>query len=78
MPTKHPELERESKIRLFETNGNKAINPPTPRYNEGKTPHCKMCNPVKGRTTVRARERVCTYGIPAAIGLRKHDKYLYA
>ena len=24
-------------------------------------------------TTVRARERVCTYGIPVAIGLRKHE-----
>ena len=25
------------------------------------------------RTTATARERVCSYGIPVAIGLRKHE-----
>ena len=36
-------------------------------------PPCKIHNPVMELTTVRARERVGTYGIPVAIGLRKHE-----
>ena len=67
MPTKHPEMERGSKMRLFETIENEA------RNSEARTPHCKMYNPMMELTTVRARERVCTYGIPMAIGLRKHE-----
>ena len=74
MSTKHPELERGSKMRLFETNENEAIDSPTPRNtNEAKIPHCKIYNSMMELTTVRARERVCTYDIPVAIGLRKHE-----
>ena len=69
MQTKHPELERGSKMRPFETNENEAIDSPTPRDNEAKLPHCKIYNPLTELTTVRARERVCTYGIPVKIGL---------
>ena len=43
------------------------IDAPTPRSNEAKMPHCKIYNPMMELTTVRARERVCTYGIPVAI-----------
>ena len=70
MSTKHPELERGSKIRQFETNENEGIDSPTPRNNEAKIPHCKIYNPMMELTVVRAGERVCTYGILVAIGLR--------
>ena len=46
MSTKYPELERGSKMRLFETNENEAIDSPTPRNNEDKIPHCKRYNPM--------------------------------
>ena len=61
-------------MRLFETNEklNEAMDSPTPRNNEVKM--CKMHKPMMGLTTVRARERVCTYGIPVAIGLRRHER----
>ena len=49
---------------------NEAIDSPTPGNNEAKMPHCKIYNPMMELTTVRARERVCTYGIPVAIALR--------
>ena len=65
-------LERGSKMRLFETNGDEAIDSPTPR-NEAKTPYCKRYNPVMELTTVGARGQVCTYGIPVVIRLRKHE-----
>ena len=58
-------------MRLFEINEKEAIDSPTPRKNETKMPHCKAYHPVMELTTVRARERVCTYGIPVAFGLRK-------
>ena len=61
-------MERGSKMRLFKTNKNEAIDRPTPR-NEANTPHCKKCNPVLELTTVRARGQVCAYGIPVAMGL---------
>ena len=35
-------------MRLFETNENEAIDSPTPRKYEDKTPHCKMYNPIYG------------------------------
>ena len=70
MSTKHPELERGSEMRLFETNQTEATDYPTPRNTEAKMPHCKIYNPMMELTTVRARERVCTYGIPVAIALR--------
>ena len=73
MSTKHPELERGSKIRLFKTNETEATDSPTPRNNEAKMPHGKMYTPMVELTTVRARERVCTYGIPVAIGLQKKE-----
>ena len=60
-------------MRLFETNENEAIDSPTPRNNEAKKPRCTIYNPMMELTTVRAWERVCTYGIPVAIGLRKHE-----
>ena len=60
-------------MRLFETNENEAIDSPTSRSNEAKMPHCKIYDHTTELTTVRARERVCTYGIPVAIGLRKHE-----
>ena len=60
-------------MRLFETNGNEALDSPTPRNIEALTPHCKIYNPMMELTTVRARKRVCTYGIPVAIGLRKRE-----
>ena len=60
-------------MRLFETNENEAIDSPTPRNNEAKMPYCKIYNPMMELTIARARERVCTYGIPVAIGLRKHE-----
>ena len=44
MPTKHPELGRESKMRVFETIENVAIDSPTPRNNEAKISHCKIYN----------------------------------
>ena len=56
-------------MRLFEPNGNEATYSPTPR-NEAKTPHCKILNPVMELTTVEARGRVSTYGLPAAISLQ--------
>ena len=48
MSTKHPQSESEwiEKMRLFETNENEAMDPPTPRDNEAKMPHCKMYNPM--------------------------------
>ena len=49
-------------MRLFETN-----------ENEAKMPHCKIYNPMMELTTVRARERVCTYGVLVAFGLRAND-----
>ena len=57
-------------MRLFETNENEAIDSPTPRNNEAKMPHCNIYNPMMELTTVRARERVCTYGTPVASALR--------
>ena len=60
-------------MRLFETNENEAIDSPTPRNNEAKMPHCKIYNPMMELTTVRARERLCTYGKPVTIGLRTHE-----
>ena len=60
-------------MRLFKTIKNEAIDPPTHRNNEAKMPHCKIYNPMMELKTVRARGRVCTYGIPVAIGLRKHE-----
>ena len=60
-------------MRLFETSENEAIDFPTPRNKEAKMPHCKTYHPVIELTTVRARERVCTYDIPVAFGLRKHE-----
>ena len=68
-----PELERGSKMRLYETNENEAIDSPAPRNNEVKMTHCTTYHPVMELTTVRARGRVCTYAIPVAIDLRKHD-----
>ena len=61
-------------MRLFETNGDEAIDSPTSRNNEAKTPHCKRCNPVVELTTVGARGQVCTYDISVTIGLRKHEE----
>ena len=60
-------------MRLFETNENEAIDSPTPRDYEAYMPHYKIYNPMMELPTVRARERVCTYGIPVAISLRKHE-----
>ena len=60
-------------MRLFETNENEAIDSPTPRSNGAEMPHCKIYNPIMELITARARERVRTYGIPVAIGLRKHE-----
>ena len=60
MSTKHPELERGSKIRLFETNENEAIDSPSPRNIEAKMPHRKIYNPMMELTTVRARGRLPT------------------
>ena len=59
-------------MRPFEANENEIVDPPTPR-DEAKTPHCKSCNPVMELTNVGARGRVCTYGLPVAIGLRGPD-----
>ena len=67
-------LERGSKMRLFETNGDEAIDSPISRNNEAKTPHCRRCNPVMELTTVGARGQGCTYDIPVAFGLRKHEE----
>ena len=58
---------------VFKTNENEAIDCPTPRNNEAKMPHCKIYNPMTELKTVTARERVCTYGISVAFGLRKHE-----
>ena len=44
--TKHPKSERGSKMRLFETNENEAIDSPTPRNNDAKMPHCEIYNPM--------------------------------
>ena len=57
----------------IQKNEKEAIDTPTSRNNEAKMPHCKIYNPVMELTTVRARERVCTCGIPVAIGQRKHE-----
>ena len=73
MSTKHPELERGSKMRLFETNENEAIDSPKPRNNEAKMPRCKTHHRMMELTAVRARERICIYGTPVAIGLRRHE-----
>ena len=51
-------------MRLFETNENEAIDSHTLSNNEANKSHCKMYNPKVEFTTVGARERVCTYGIP--------------
>ena len=57
-------------MRLFETIENEAMDSPTPR-NEAKKPLCKRDdNPVVELTTVGARRRVCTYGLPEAFGLQ--------
>ena len=57
MSTKHPELERGPKMRLFETNEDEALDSPTPRDNEAQVPHCKIYNHMTELTSVRARER---------------------
>ena len=59
-------------MRLVETNEIEAKDLPTPRNSAPKTLHCKMYNLME-HTTVTARERVCIYGIPVAIGQRKHE-----
>ena len=58
---------------LFKTNVVEALDSPTSRNIETQMPHYKIYNPVMEPTTVRARERVCTYGVPIAIGQRKHE-----
>ena len=63
-------------MRLFETNGSsEAIDSPTHLVilRLECLAHCKIYNLMMELTTVRARERVCTYGIPVAIGLQKHE-----
>ena len=59
-------------MRLSETNENEAIDSPKPRDYEVKMPYCRIDNPMTELSPVRAREKVCTYGVLVAIGLRKH------
>ena len=47
MSTQHPEMERGSKMRLFEkTSENGTIESPTPRNDDAKMPHRKIYNPM--------------------------------
>ena len=74
MSTKHPEIGKGIEDAAIRNNENEAIDSPTPRNNEAKTPHCNMYNLVMELRTVRAQKRVCTCGTPVAIGLEKHGR----
>lgn len=60
-------------MHLFETNEHEAIDSATTRQKEANVPHHKTYHPAMELTTVRDQERVCTYGMPVATGLRKHE-----